>query len=87
MLNVLLGTGNKVLINVGLNHGHFLAVSMKIGYKADNAKMIQKNVRMFMAKHQPQTRYETENSRERIDELNSMHKCTYCVFCIIHCTQ
>ena len=51
---------------------------MKIDYKADNAKMIQKNVRMFMAKHQHQPYYKTENSRERIDDLNSMHKCIVC---------
>ena len=54
-------------------------VARKISYKADSAIMIQKNVRMFMAKRRHQPRYKgitkLKTLRERIEQLNSMCKC------------
>ena len=66
-----------------------ITVSRKIGYKADNAIMIQKNVRMFMAKRQHQPRYrgitKLKTLRGRIEQLNSMCKCIVCfTFFTVH---
>ena len=62
-----------------LNHDHFI-VSRKIGYRADNAIMIQKNVKMFMAKRRHQPRYKgvtkLKTLKGRTEQLNSMCKCS-----------
>jgi len=51
-------------------------VSRKISYRAENAVVVQKNVRMFLAKRKYQPRYRgiatIKTLRGRIEQLNSM---------------